>query len=84
MEYFVRAVVILCYALIVAIIIRSLMSWFPVNRDNFLVNLLQTITEPILAPLRRIIPRLDAIDLSPMVAIILLYVIVWLLRPYAA
>jgi len=83
-EYFVRAVVILCYALIVAIIIRSLMSWFPVNRDNFLVNLLQTITEPILAPLRRIIPRLDAIDLSPMVAIILLYVIVWLLRPYAA
>jgi YggT family protein len=83
-EYFVRAVVILCYALIVAIIIRSLMSWFPVNRDNFLVNLLQTITEPILAPLRRIIPRLDAIDLSPMVAIILLYVIVWLLQPYAA
>ena len=84
MEYFVRAVIILCYALIVAIIIRSLMSWFPVNRDNFLVNLLQTITEPILAPLRRIIPRLNMFDLSPMVAIIVLYVIVWLLQPFAA
>jgi YggT family protein len=82
-EYFVRAVVILCYVLIVAIIIRSLLSWFPVNRDNFLVNLVQTITEPILAPLRRIIPRLDMIDLSPMVAIILLYVITWVLEPYA-
>jgi YggT family protein len=82
-EYFVRAIVILCYVLIVAIIIRSLLSWFPVNRDNFLVNLVQTITEPILAPLRRIIPRLDMIDLSPMVAIILLYVITWVLEPYA-
>ena len=83
MEYVVRAVVVLCYVLIVAIIIRSLLSWFPVNRDNFLVNLVQTITDPILAPLRRIIPRLDMIDFSPMVAIILLYVITWVLRPYA-
>jgi YggT family protein len=82
-EYFVRVVIVLCYVLIVAIIIRSLLSWFPVNRDNFLVNLVQTITEPILAPLRRIIPRLDMIDFSPMVAIILLYVITWVLEPYA-
>ena len=83
MEYFVRAVVILCYALIVAIIIRSLMSWFTVDPKNILVNMVHTITEPILAPLRRVLPRLDAFDLSPMVAIILLYVIVWLLGPYA-
>lgn len=84
MEYFVRAVIILCYALIVAIIIRSLMSWFTVDRNNFLVNFLHTITEPILAPLRRIIPRLNMFDLSPIVAIILLYVVVWLLSPFSA
>ncbi len=82
MEYFVRAVVILCYTLIVAIIIRSVMSWFPVDPKNILVNIVHTITEPILAPLRRVVPRLNMFDLSPMVAIILLYVIVWLLRPY--
>jgi len=81
-EYFVRAVVILCYTLIVAIIIRSVMSWFPVDPKNILVNIVHTITEPILAPLRRVVPRLNMFDLSPMVAIILLYVIVWLLRPY--
>lgn len=84
MEYFVRAVVILCYALIVAIIIRSLMSWFTIDPKNILVNVVQTITEPILAPLRRILPRLNMFDLSPMVAIILLYVIIWLLSPFAA
>jgi YggT family protein len=82
-EYFVRAVVIFCYVLIVAIIIRSLMSWFPVDPKNTLVNIVHTITEPILAPLRRVLPRLEMIDLSPMVAIILLYVVVWLLGPYA-
>jgi len=81
-EYFVRAVVILCYTLIVAIIIRSVMAWFPVDPKNILVNIVHTITEPILAPLRRVVPRLNMFDLSPMVAIILLYVIVWLLRPY--
>lgn len=84
MEYFVRAVVILCYALIVAIIIRSLMSWFTIDPKNILVNVVQTITEPILAPLRRILPRLNMFDLSPMVAIILIYVIIWLLSPFAA
>ena len=84
MEYFVRAVIIVCYALIVAIIVRALLSWFAVGRDNSLVNLLHTITEPILAPLRRIIPRLNMFDLSPMVAIILLYIVVWLLQPFSA
>ncbi|MBN2098528.1 MAG: YggT family protein [Dehalococcoidia bacterium] len=84
MEYFVRAVIILCYALIVAIIIRSLMSWFTVDPKNILLSIVHTITEPILAPLRRILPRLEMFDLSPMVAIVLLYVIVWLLSPFAA
>ncbi|MDM8001234.1 MAG: YggT family protein [Dehalococcoidia bacterium] len=83
MEYFVTAVITVCYVLIVAIIIRSLMSWFAVDSKNILMNILHTITEPILGPLRRILPRLETIDISPMVAIILLYVIVWLLRAHA-
>lgn len=84
MGYFVRIVVILCDVMAIAIVIRSLLSWFPVNRDNFLVGFLETITDPILVPLRRIIPRLDMIDLSPMVAIILLIVISSLLSAFAA
>jgi YggT family protein len=82
-EYFVRVVVILCNVMAVAVVIRSLLSWFTVDPNNFLVVFLVTITEPILLPLRRIIPRLDMIDLSPMVAILLLMLISWLLQAYA-
>jgi YggT family protein len=82
-EYFVRVVVILCNVMAVAVVIRSLLSWFPVDPNNFLVVFLVTITEPILSPLRRIVPRLDMIDLSPMVAILLLMLISWILQAYA-
>ncbi len=83
MEYVVRGIIILCYVLITAILIRSVMSWFNPDPGNFFVGLVHTITEPILAPLRRIIPRLEMIDFSPWVAIILLTVITYALRPYA-
>ena len=83
MEYLVRIVVVFCDAMAIAIVIRSLLSWFPVDPNNFLVVFLVTITEPILSPLRRIVPRLDMIDLSPMVAILLLMLISWLLQAYA-
>jgi len=82
-EYFVRVVVILCNVMAVAVVIRSLLSWVPVDPNNSLVVFLVTITEPILLPLRRIIPRLDMIDLSPMVAILLLMFISCLLQAYA-
>lgn len=83
MEYFVGAVVIICDVMAIAIVIRSLLSWFPVDPRNFLVVFLVTITEPILSPLRRIIPRLDMIDFTPLVAILLLMFISWLLQAYA-
>ena len=79
MQYVVQIITILCWLLIVAMLIRSVMSWFPLDPNNILVNIVHTITEPMLAPLRRILPRLEVIDLSPMVAIILLYVIIWAL-----
>ncbi len=83
MEYFVRGVIILCYVLIAAIVARSLLSWFNPDPRNFLVSLIHTITEPILAPLRRIIPRLEMIDFSPWVAVIILTIVTIVLRPYA-
>lgn len=51
------------------------MSWIQPDPRNPIVIFLHDITEPILAPLRRIIPRIGMIDLSPMVAIILLNII---------
>ena len=79
MQYVVQIITIVCWLLIVAMLIRSVMSGFSLDPNNILVNIVHTITEPILAPLRRILPRLEMIDFSPMVAIILLYVIIWAL-----
>jgi YggT family protein len=58
-----------------AIIIRALLSWFNPREDNPIVRFLVDITEPILAPLRRIVPRLGMVDITPLVAILLMSVI---------
>jgi YggT family protein len=58
------------------IIARALMSWFPnIDYRNPVVEFLVTVTEPILAPIRSVMPRLGFLDLTPMVAIILINVI---------
>jgi len=55
------------------IIARALLSWFPnLDRRNPIVEFLITVTEPILAPIRSVMPRLGFFDLTPMVAILLL------------
>ena len=62
--------------LTVAIIARALLSWFPnINPANPAVEFLITITEPILAPIRSVMPRMGFIDLTPLIAIILLQVV---------
>ena len=66
---------ILFRVLTYAIIIRALMSWFPIAPTNPIVRLLDDVTEPILAPLRRIVPRLGMMDITPIVALVLLQVL---------
>ena len=79
MAFFLDLIRILCEILTVVIILRAILSWFVTNPTNRLVIILNHITEPILAPLRRIIPRAGMIDFTPMVAIILLQLIIYLL-----
>ena len=69
-------VTILVTILWIAIIARVILSWLPMrSQGNPLVAVVYQVTEPILAPLRRIIPRLGMFDLSPMIAILILFVI---------
>jgi YggT family protein len=58
-----------------AIFIRIILSWVGMDPQNPVVVFLHEITEPILAPIRRFMPRMGMLDLSPMVAIILLSLI---------
>jgi YggT family protein len=55
-----------------AIIIYILMSWFPNARDTAIGQLLANICEPYLEPFRRFIPPLGMIDISPIVALLVL------------
>lgn len=63
---------ILIQVLTWAIIIRALITWFPIAPDSPIVRVLDDVTEPIMAPLRRVVPRLGMIDITPIVALVLL------------
>jgi YggT family protein len=55
-----------------AVLLRVLFSWINPDPRNALVHLIYQITEPILAPLRRYIPSLGGLDITPMIALLLL------------
>lgn len=68
------------YALWMAILGRVIMSWVtmfaPTSPIVQTINeILHQMTEPVLGPLRRVIPPLGMFDLTPMIALILLTVI---------
>jgi len=54
------------------IFIRIIFSWGMVSHTNRIMRFLVNVTEPLLAPLRRMIPPLGTFDLSPIVAFILI------------
>ncbi len=58
-----------------AIIIRALLSWFSISGSQPLFRLLMEITEPILAPIRRILPGGMMLDFSPLIAILLIQLV---------
>jgi len=78
----------------VAIIVMAVMSWliaFNVMNDRHPIvrqieGFLSAVTRPVLAPIRRIIPNLGAVDISPIIALLILegarvYLLPWIFRP---
>lgn len=53
------------------ILIRALISWVSPDPFNPFVQFLYQITEPILEPIRRLMPQM-ALDLSPLIAFLLI------------
>jgi YggT family protein len=68
---------IFLFILIALVVARALMSWFPTRPDNPLVRIIHQLTEPLLEPVRRIMPRTGFIDLSAMLVIVVLYVMIF-------
>ena len=63
---------VLLTILLWAMIIRVIMSWVNPDPNQPIVRLLIQVTEPIMAPARRLIPPIGGLDLSPIVVFILI------------
>lgn len=75
---FISAVaVVLGYVIKIAswlIIIRALISWVNPDPSNMIVQFLHKTTEPMLRPIRRIVPMYNmGLDISPILAILVLW-----------
>ena len=57
------------------VLARILLSWVQVDPYNPIVQFLFSVTEPILRPLRELLPQTGMFDFSPLVAIILAQVV---------
>lgn len=58
-----------------AIIGRALISWVDPQGTNPISRFLHELTEPIVGPIRSVVPRLGMIDISPIFAILLLQIL---------
>ena len=58
-----------------AIIIGVVISWVAQGAYNPVVGVIDSLTRPLLDPARRVIPPLGALDLSPLIAILVLQLV---------
>ena len=56
------------YSLI--LFVAVILSWVNLPDDNPIVRAVRQLTEPVLAPLRKVLPTLAGLDLSPIVLLI--------------
>ena len=69
---------LLATVLYFAILARVLVSWFNVSPGSPfmpILRLIYGITEPIMGPIRKVLPRTGMFDFSPVVALIVLHFI---------
>ncbi len=57
------------------LIARALFSWFNPDPRNKIIQFLYQITEPVLVPVRRVIPPIGGLDLSILVVLIIIQIL---------
>jgi YggT family protein len=74
------------WCLIIAAILSWLIAFDVINRSNQAVfriyDFFRRITEPALAPIRRIVPLIGGIDISPIILYFILKFLAWLIDHY--
>lgn len=62
-------------ALYILLLARVLMSWINPRFDGTIGRFVYETTEPFLAPIRRLLPQTGPLDLSPLIAFLILSVV---------
>ena len=65
------------YSLVV--LVTVILSWVPLDQRHPLMTIARGLTEPVLAPIRKVLPPMGGLDLSPMVLLIALQILKGLL-----
>lgn len=63
---------------VIAIFVRVILSWFPLapgGAMSSVYSVLYTVTEPVLGPIRRMLPSVGMLDISPIVVIVLVQIL---------
>ena len=74
------------YVIIAAVILSWLVAFNVVNRYNDVVrsiwNFVTALTEPLLRPIRRTVPNLGGIDISPLILLLLIFLLERIIEEY--
>jgi YggT family protein len=71
------------YAFIIVVLVRVAFSWVSPYPNNSVYRLAFQVTEPILGPVRRRLPPVSGMDLSPLVVTLAAYFLIAALRNIA-
>lgn len=66
----VKLVVLLIHLFAFAVIIRVVLSWISPHQNNPATEIVNSISDPVLAPFRRVIPSIGGMDISPVFVIV--------------
>ncbi len=66
--------------LVVLLIIHAILSWFHVDGDNRVVRFIDRIADYVLRPIRKFVPPFGGIDVSPIIAVAILYFLQGIIR----
>jgi YggT family protein len=68
----------LLYLFIIVLFIRVIFSWISPYPTNPVYRFTYQVTEPVLGPVRRVLPPMSGVDLSPLVVTLVVYFVIGL------
>ncbi len=83
MSAIISLITILLWLFELILLARVLLTWFPnVDRSSPIVQFIFDMTEPILRPIREILPQTGMFDFSPLVVFVIIQLLMTVLRMF--